>query len=440
MIGRYHIARSFAALLAVAGATAGAAVTQPVVAEATLVIGVAHVAGSDGLRRNVDRGTEVRVGDRIETEAGGHVHLRFVDGARVSVRPSSRLAIEDYTHAVAGGAGAIKFRLEEGVVRSITGEWGEASRERFRLNTPLAAIGIKGTDFVARAVQDKTTASVFLGAIVFSPFDAQCAASVGPCLNGREALLTQEMHGKVLQVERDRPQSMRVTSEAVPSRGGRSLSTVVGSAVVPADTVDLAALPKIDGAGKSIANAVLASDRLVTPEPPAPPVVEQLAWGRWSWARPIEGNVLAQTIDAAFREGRQGLVSNGAHTLYRDAAAPGARLAVQDTAASFRLAGGSAQVYSANTADPAHASVTGGSLGVDFVKSTFNTRLDVYGETIGAHEVSASGSVLPNGVLLSTHGNAFVAGGLSLDGLEAGYFFDKAIDGGNLRGLTLWGR
>jgi len=441
MIRQHPIARSLAAALAMAGAAVAAAATQPVVAEATLVIGVAHVAGSDGLRRTVDRGSEVRVGDRIETEAGGHVHLRFVDGARVSVRPSSRLAIEDYTHSVAGGAGAIKFRLEEGVVRSITGEWGESSRERFRLNTPLAAIGIKGTDFVARAAQDKTTASVFLGSIVFSPLDAQCAASVGPCLNGREALLTQDMRGQVLQVERERAaQPMRVTSEAATPRGGRSLTTVVASAVVPTDTVDLAAVPKIEGAGKSIANAVLASDTLPTADTPAPPVVEQLAWGRWSWAQAIEGDVLAQTIDAAFREGRQGLVSDGAHALYRNAAAPGARLATKETSADFRLAGASAQVYSEQTPSPTPASVRGGTLGVDFVKSTFNTKLDVIGDTIGIHEVTAGGSVLSNGVMLSTHGNAFLAGGLSLDGLEAGYFFDKPIDGGNLRGITLWGR
>jgi hypothetical protein len=215
---------------------------------------------------------------------------------------------------------------------------------------------------------------------------------------------------------------------------------VVASAVVPTDTVDLAAVPKIEGAGKSIANAVLASDSLPTAERPAPPVVEQLAWGRWSWAQPIEGDVLAQTIDAAFREGRQGLVSDGAHALYRNASAPGARLAVQETSANFRLAGASAQVYSDQAPGPTPATVTGGTLGVDFVKSTFTTKLDVIGDTIGIHEVTASGSVLTNGAMLSKRGNAFVAGGLSLDGLEAGYFFDKAIDGGNLRGITLWGR
>ena len=33
-------------------------------------------------------------------------------------------------------------------MRSITGQWGEAARDRFRLNTPIAAIGVRGTDFI----------------------------------------------------------------------------------------------------------------------------------------------------------------------------------------------------------------------------------------------------------------------------------------------------
>ncbi len=119
------------------------------VGEATMVIGVAKLIAADGVERPVDRGTAIRVGDRIETGAGGHVHLRFVDGARLSVRPASRLQVENYSRASDGSAlTAIKFRLDEGVVRSITGAWGEAERDRFRLNTPVAAIGVKGTAFV----------------------------------------------------------------------------------------------------------------------------------------------------------------------------------------------------------------------------------------------------------------------------------------------------
>jgi hypothetical protein len=180
-----------------------------VVGEATLVIGVSRITGADGSVREAQRGTELRVGDRIETQPGAHVHLRFVDGARVSVRPASRLVVEQYAPAqppagtAAGAApGAIKFRLEEGVVRSITGAWGEAARDRFRLNTPVAAIGIKGTDFVVRSVADSTAASVFTGAIVVAPLAGACAASVGPCANGTEKLLSADMKGQMLELHR----------------------------------------------------------------------------------------------------------------------------------------------------------------------------------------------------------------------------------------------
>lgn len=151
---------------------------HPSVGEATLVIGLARITGADGSVREVQRGADLRVGDRVETLPGAHVHIRFVDGARVSVRPGSRLTVEQYAQsasgvtapgtASAGTGGAIKFRLDEGVMRSITGAWGEAARDRFRLNTPVAAIGVKGTDFVVRADGQGTAASVFAGAILLA--------------------------------------------------------------------------------------------------------------------------------------------------------------------------------------------------------------------------------------------------------------------------------
>ena len=425
------------ALGVMAAAAAGAVEARPVVAEATLVIGKARIASADGSQRMVDKGAAVRVGDRIETEPGGHVHLRFVDGGRVSVRPSSRLAIEDYSPATAGGAGAIKFHLQEGVVRSITGAWGESSRESFRLNTPLAAIGIKGTDFITRADTTSTVASVFTGAIVVAPLDAGCAATVGPCLNGREALLTQDMRGQIVQLGLDEARAAVVAAAA--TGGERAAALARGHGVTPID-VAVAVPSDAVAEGKTLANATRADDVLVAAAVP-PPRVEQLAWGRWAWARPIAGDELAQVIDAAFRAGREGLVTDGAHSLFRPVAAD-ARLLAKESAATFRLAGGSAHVVrrGVGAGAPLPATVEGGTLGVDFARSTFTTHLTVSGDAIGSHDINAAGNVLSNGVLMSTSGNASVTGGLSLDGREAGYLFDKAIDAGQLRGITLWGR
>jgi len=191
------------ALILVAAQCAFAADTQPIVGEAAMVIGVARITSASGETSAVSRGSAIHVGDRIETESGGHVHVRFIDGGRLSIRPSSRLQVENYSYSTQQTAlTAIKFRLDEGVVRSITGAWGESARERFRLNTPVAAIGVKGTDFVVRSDADTTAASVYTGAIVFAALTDSCQASLGPCLNGGEKLLSQDMKGQMLEIGR----------------------------------------------------------------------------------------------------------------------------------------------------------------------------------------------------------------------------------------------
>lgn len=214
-------------LMGMGGAVHASTPGQPlgaVVGEATFVIGAASILQEDGSSRALDRGAAVRVGDRIETKAGGHVHLRFVDGGRLSVRPASRLHIESYSHsAQQPQLGAIKFRLDEGVVRSITGSWGEAARERFRLNTPVAAIGVKGTDFVVRSDMERTAASVYTGAITLTPLaNNGCGASVGPCISGHEKLLSDDMKGQILEYSRRDATPLLVATDTV-TRNARAV-------------------------------------------------------------------------------------------------------------------------------------------------------------------------------------------------------------------------
>src|SRR5690606_23096376 len=121
--------------------------------------------------------------DVIETGGNGHVHVRFVDQALVSVRPSSKLEIVHYRYDAANpAASAVKFNLMEGTTRAISGEAATHARENFRMNTPVAAIGVRGTDFVVRASADNVRASVTEGAIIIAPFSSECsAAAFGPC-------------------------------------------------------------------------------------------------------------------------------------------------------------------------------------------------------------------------------------------------------------------
>ena len=245
-----------------------------IVGEATMVIGIAKLLAADGSSRSVDRGTAIRVGDRIETQAGGHVHLRFVDGGRLSIRPASSLQVEDYSHSDRSPqTGSIKFRLDEGVVRSITGSWGEAARDRFRLNTPVAAIGVKGTDFVVKSDGEKTSASVFTGAIMLTPLLNGCSKSVGPCLNGTEKLLSEDMKGQMLEFSRQQAVPQLVPAVDLLARNARpAVGTDVAIRLeksLPAeDTQALARASKAVVSEVRASAVVAAIPPTVTPVPP----------------------------------------------------------------------------------------------------------------------------------------------------------------------------
>lgn len=478
--------RLILALAFFAPAVAVYAQDPAIVGEATLVIGVAKLVGVDGIPRVVDRGTAIRVGDRIETQAGGHVHLRFVDGGRLSIRPVSTLQVEDYSHSDRQPAlGAIKFRLDEGVVRSITGAWGEAARDRFRLNTPVAAIGVKGTDFVVRSDGEKTSASVYTGAIMLTPLAGACSNSVGPCLNGSEKLLSEDMKGQMLELSRQQatPQLVPLVdllARAARPAAGSDMAARVEKPLTLDDTHTEAQASKnlvTDNRAISVVAAIPAAPPVEMPPvvvappavevPPAvvvvappviappvelvfvppvvvpllPPEVKQLVWGRFFWTRLMDSDTFTRSIEQALATGHDRLPGNNNYTLFRPPpASPGAVLASADASASFRLASSSAQLVRNEGKLIEPVSVSDGTFNVDFTRSTFATELRVTNPTIGTDTVAASGAIKSNGVLQAASGNVALNGALTLDGKEAGYAFDKALNAGTLRGVTLWGR
>jgi hypothetical protein len=85
--------------------------------------------------------------------------------------------------------------------------------------------------------------------------------------------------------------------------------------------------------------------------------------------------------------------------------------------------------------------VNGGSLSIDFDKNLFATSLSLNHSATGAMTLVDNGSIFSGGYFHSRHDTQVVAGAVSLDGKEAGYFFEKTLEnGGFIEGLTLWGR
>ena len=432
------------------------------VGEVTLTVGKAMIVGADGTATAVRRGASVHAGDRVETAEGGHVHIRFVDGALVSVRPTSRLVVEDYQYnPVQIEQSLVRFRLDRGVARAISGAAAEGARERFRLNTPLVAIGVRGTDFVVRAGEGQTQAYVNQGAIVMAPFGEGCQPqAIDPCGSVTAKLLTAGMGDMLLEFRDNfaQPQIKPINSllpsikptavaDARPSAGdglaARDLAAhngmgeeavvavMVRGAVSGAGERDVAVGPVPVQPSEPVV-PVQPSEPVVPVQPPAPP---QLAWGRWSAA--VRVSDISVTRYQA-RLGRVVTVGNNDYALYRAENGP-AFLAQSLGSASFVLQQSQAQFTSAG-AQVQPAQVLGGSLTLDFAARQFSTALNLTSAATGPASLQAAGFLREDGLFNSRSSTQAVAGAVALDARTAGYLFEKAAAGGMLSGITLWGR
>ena len=434
------------ALLLNAGAGRAQDSAPEVVGEITTLIGQGIIRNASG-EQAATRGQRVHAGDRIETGEGGHVHIRFVDGGLVSVRPLSRLVVEEYSKAGSGSLAAIKFRLEEGVVRSVTGQWGEASRDRFRLNTPIAAIGVKGTDFVVKVENGKTFASVLSGAIVMAPLEGACASSLGPCQSEGAAHLSAEMKGQMLEYLQKNGSGGPRLVPSVDLLAHNSLAlpqseTRRGESVAATDKTrngESLATRTLNGNMPIAAPIATTTAETPTTTPVVEPTGKALVWLHNIFAWNVQENTISAPYSAERAADRKAIAGNFFITLYRDETMQSAFLPKLSNV-SFNLTSASANFIQPVAANrPVEvAQVSNATLNVDFARSTFATQLQLASPSLGTQQLQASGSINAQGIFTGSGSNQSVTGAFSTDGLQAGYLFDKTVSNGTVSGLTLW--
>lgn len=458
-----------------------AAVTPPLqVGEVSLVLGKAYRYDIEGDRSRVERGAKVSVSDRLVTESNGHVHVRFVDDALVSVRPNSSLEIQRYDYnSERPELSAVKFNLTEGVARAISGEAAKSARDRFRLNTPVAAIGVRGTDFVVSTDGETTRALVNEGVIVLAPFSEACSAdALGPCvadaleLSGEslqmlavdqsasvprllpvETLSNQDMaqeqarqtisnQTEAAPVQEPIQQALQADSE--PEQASTNKLILEGSSTLAVNTDVQAAADEI--AAQSEVNGPV-EDPLEQSE--VPPLVidftpelpvsladvgsRQLVWGRFLSA-PIETDRLVLPFGdaSADREITVGTLDYGLFRIEEGEKRVQSGLGV----VGFQLSSAQA-VYNSDTGIVA-MQVNGGSLDIDFMENVFATQLNLNHELTGDVDIIANGRLFDGGFLRAIEETQRVTGAVSLDGSEAGYLFERQLEEGSVSGLTLW--
>lgn len=170
--------RAMTLALLVAGLAGAEAATVPA-GEVALVTGQAQASNQATLDlRALEKGDPVYSGDIVSAGPNAYVNLKFTDGSFVLIRPNTRFEIEAYrapdepTEATAAdapsattapaangeaiaatpapaGRGQAFFRLLKGGFRAVTGLIGRSDPAEYRISTPVATIGIRGTDYLA---------------------------------------------------------------------------------------------------------------------------------------------------------------------------------------------------------------------------------------------------------------------------------------------------
>ncbi|MFC1665522.1 FecR domain-containing protein [Pseudomonadota bacterium] len=112
------------------------------------VKGTAMSETQDGQSRPLPRNAEIFLNDQITTGDRSFVVITFKDDSVVTVRPQSKLKIEEFLFGQKSKKATLN--LTKGGLRIITGKISKNQPENYRLKTPVASMGVRGTRFDAR--------------------------------------------------------------------------------------------------------------------------------------------------------------------------------------------------------------------------------------------------------------------------------------------------
>ena len=445
----------FAALLAAQFAHAG---------EAGQVIFVA------GKAQIVDRpatlGLGVQEGELMKTGADGFIYIKTVDNGLFILRPNSSARITTYQVDSANPAKTqVKLELLSGVARAKSGDAVKAARQNFRFNTPVAAIGVRGTDFTVFTDQNETRVAVISGGVVVSGFGAGCTPDGGgPCEGKASVELFAAQRGKLLQVQRGAaptivPAGVLSPDNVSPARPDEPTAKAGGVGVLPLalnlDAQKGNALKVVAGQNAAEVPTVTAPAEppVVSPELPVvtppivvvPPVVTPeaapsgIVWGRWQAlaATPAKFNLISQKAKSEL------IAINGNYALFRT---PGSDyVAAEKGNIAFKLQESEAFVTtnSDGLKKVSQAAVLGGKLAVDFGARTYATNLDMTSNA-DKFTMRSDGRITSDGRMFGNVPTG--AGMMNVQGLlsnenggSAAYIFDgKVDDKRTINGAAYW--
>lgn len=397
------------------------------VGEVVFAAGSASVQ-ADGIPHAARKGLRVEEGATLKTGGNGYLYLRTDDGGFFILRPNSTGRVMVYHYDTSHPKDSqIKIELEHGVARVISGNAAKEARERFRMNTPVAAIGVKGTDFSVFTDANETRVSVQSGAIVVSGFSDDCAPTGnGPCGGDNTKILASSAAPVILRVQRDDTEPKLIHSEGLlpdqvmppgPDEPSESSNSSRASEVKKESNLDQESV--ITDSGK-----------------PLPPPRPLLSWGRWQAIADLPANT---NLSEMTKNGYELIAAGNPFALFRDTHATTTLPA--SGMVRFKLDAHEGYFHDNTTGSDFASQASDGMLAIDFTDRTFTTSLDLSGGGVSS-QFHTRGRIEPNGRLQSDYLRPYASGTVGgTAAQEAAYIYHHRVNGNiTADGVAHWVR
>lgn len=147
------------AMTLLSGFAGGQVVAQETIGTVSRIQGEAS-GTRGGATRALGLNSSVIPNESVSTGAAARLEVTFKDDTRLTLGENAKLTLDKYVFNPAAGRGTIRFRLV-GAFRFLSGQVSKLARSDVSVTTPVATIGIRGTEFWGGPIDDQSL-GVFL--------------------------------------------------------------------------------------------------------------------------------------------------------------------------------------------------------------------------------------------------------------------------------------
>ncbi|HEX2448896.1 MAG TPA: FecR family protein [Methyloceanibacter sp.] len=113
-------------------------------------------------------GTPVHMRDELRTGAGARLQVTFRDNTVLTLGEHASVVVDRYVYEPERGAGETVLQATKGAFRFVTGKIKELKDKEIAVSTPVADIGVRGTEFWGGPINAKYGVLLLEGEVVVS--------------------------------------------------------------------------------------------------------------------------------------------------------------------------------------------------------------------------------------------------------------------------------